>query len=154
MFKISKFTCSVVLMVDISKTVCLMILGCLNFQKVHVQEFWDVWIFKLCVLGHMWCDWGSWDILYGGSFQGNYNLDGRKYTNRILQEETVTEMLSQNFSHDSRFPGMALGSFDTSLSHNLFVFKMGGEERLVYFLCSTCPDKLNSSILLVWWLNL
>ena len=60
-------------------------------------------------------------FLNGGSFQGNYNLDGRKYTNRILQEETVTEMLTQNFSHDSRLPGMALGFYESSVNGNRLV---------------------------------
>jgi len=60
-------------------------------------------------------------FLNGGSFQGNYNVDGRKYTNRILQEETVTEMLTQNFSHDSRLPGMALGFYESSVNGNRLV---------------------------------
>ena len=60
-------------------------------------------------------------FLNGGSFQGNYNVDGRNYTNRILQEATVTEMLTQNFSHDSRFPGMALGFYESSVNGNRLV---------------------------------
>ena len=60
-------------------------------------------------------------FLNGGSFQGNYNVDGRNYTNRILQEATVKEMLTQNFSHDSRFPGMALGFYESSVNGNRLV---------------------------------
>lgn len=60
-------------------------------------------------------------FLNGGSFKGNYNVDGRNYTNRILQEATVTEMLTQNFSHDSRFPGMALGFYESSVNGNRLV---------------------------------
>lgn len=60
-------------------------------------------------------------FLNGGSFEGNYNIDGRNYSNRILQEATVTEMLTQNFSHDSRFPGMALGFYESSVNGNRLV---------------------------------
>ena len=60
-------------------------------------------------------------FLNGGSFQGNYNVDGRNYTNRILQEATVREMLTQNFSHDSRLPGMALGFYESSVNGNRLV---------------------------------
>jgi hypothetical protein len=60
-------------------------------------------------------------FLNGGSFTGSYNVDGRNYTNRILQEATVTEMLTQNFSHDSRFPGMALGFYESSVNGNRLV---------------------------------
>tara|TARA_Y100001970_G_scaffold1194_1_gene1404 strand:+ start:8249 stop:10189 length:1941 start_codon:yes stop_codon:yes gene_type:complete len=60
-------------------------------------------------------------FLNGGSFKGIYNVDGKNYTNRILQEATITEMLSQNFSHDSRFPGMALGFYETNVNGNRLV---------------------------------
>jgi CubicO group peptidase (beta-lactamase class C family) len=60
-------------------------------------------------------------FLNGGSFEGTYNIDGRNYSNRILQEATVTEMLTQNFSHDPRFPGMALGFYESSVNGNRLV---------------------------------
>ena len=42
-------------MFKFSNLVCLRILGCLNFGKLHVQESWDVLIFKFCVLRILGC---------------------------------------------------------------------------------------------------
>ena len=82
-------------------------------------------------------------FLNGGSFKGNYNVDGRNYTNRILQEATVTEMLTQNFSHDSRFPGMALGFYESSVNGNRLVGH-GGDTQ--YFHSDLAIDLENDQL--------
>ena len=85
-------------------------------------------------------------FLNGGSFEGTYNIDGRNYSNRILQEATVTEMLTQNFSHDPRFPGMALGFYESSVNGNRLVGH-GGDTQ--YFHSNLAIDLENDLAIFV-----
>lgn len=55
-------------------------------------------------------------LLNGGAYEGG----------RILKEKTLTEMLTRNFSHDSRLPGMALGFYESFKNGNRLV-EHGGD---------------------------
>jgi CubicO group peptidase (beta-lactamase class C family) len=85
-------------------------------------------------------------FLNGGSYQGKYNVDGKNYTNRILQEATVTEMLTQNFSHDSRIPGMALGFYESVINGNRLVGHGGNTQ---YFHSNLAIDLENDLAIFV-----
>jgi len=69
--------------------------------------------------------------LNGGSYSGRYNIDGNNYDNRILQEATVMEMLTQNFTQDPRLPGMALGFYESNIN-DIRIVGHGGDTQFFH----------------------
>ena len=60
--------------------------------------------------------------------------------NRILKESTVAEMLTQNFTHDPRLPGMALGFYESNMN-DIRIVGHGGDTE--YFHSDLAIDLKN-----------